>query len=154
MRSREWVENQAAARRGNHYPLLQRDRNASWKGDEASNSAIHKWLNTWHPRRGICDHCGRQDTRTGYAFIRHGEPYTRDPLDYVELCGSCHKRLDGWANGWGTTRPLATHCKHGHELAGDNLGYEKYKSGARRICLECRRERGRRWYQRKREANL
>lgn len=34
-----------------------------------------------------------------------------------------------------------THCKHGHELSGDNLRME----GSKRACKECKRRRTREW---------
>jgi hypothetical protein len=42
-----------------------------------------------------------------------------------------------------------THCAHGHELSGDNLLREKSRPG-RRVCRQCKSERHKRWYARKR----
>lgn len=76
--------------------------NPTWKGDEASESAIHKWLNAHYPKTGICEECGDFGRRTHYAFKRHPEPYTRSRNDYRELCSSCHRRFDGFTadQGW------------------------------------------------------
>lgn len=72
---------------------------ASWKGDDAQYQAIHLWLRRWNPKTGICDHCGenvgpRGHTGTHFAFKFHGEPYTRNREDYIELCPRCHNRMD------------------------------------------------------------
>jgi len=32
--------------------------------------------------------------KTDYAFLRYPHPYTRDILDYIELCRSCHVTFD------------------------------------------------------------
>jgi hypothetical protein len=60
--------------------------------------AIHLWLQTWHPKIGICEECGKNcaGTRKGthHAFLRHPEPHTRDRSDYAELCPACHVKLD------------------------------------------------------------
>jgi hypothetical protein len=73
------------------------ERNPSWRGDAVGYNAIHSWLSRRHPRRGVCDHCGKS-TPTQYAFLRHPEPHTRQREDYAELCSSCHLKLD-YASG-------------------------------------------------------
>lgn len=57
----------------------------------------HDFLARHFPKRGICAECSRSG-KTDYAFLRHGEPYTRNRRDYRELCRSCHMRFD-YANG-------------------------------------------------------
>lgn len=37
---------------------------------------------------------------------------------------------------------MATHCKHGHELSGDNLRITHRKRGDERVCLACQARRG------------
>jgi hypothetical protein len=84
------------------------DRNSAWKGDSASEWAIHKWIRKHYPPTGTCEECGEAPepttfmqggkiiTRSGteYAFLRHPDPYTRDRSDYRELCRPCHWELD------------------------------------------------------------
>lgn len=45
----------------------------------------------------------------------------------------------------------ATHCKHGHELSGDNVRINS-RTG-QRVCRACNNERVRRWKQESRHAN-
>lgn len=51
-------------------------------------------------------------------------------------------------SGFAAVNAAKTHCIHGHLLAGDNLRIDR--EGKRR-CEECRRERNRRWRERKRQ---
>lgn len=94
-RSPEHIANQARVRVGRAIPSLRAENHPFWKGGTASYSAIHKWLNEYHPKQGTCEHCGTTERRTEYAFKRHGDPYTRDRGDYLELCTRCHKAFDG-----------------------------------------------------------
>lgn len=43
---------------------------------------------------------------------------------------------------------VQTHCKHGHQLAGDNLAVKAIDGSTRRVCIACRRTQGRRSYDR------
>lgn len=45
-----------------------------------------------------------------------------------------------------------THCKHGHELSGDNVYYRKRAAGGR-ACVECKRRSCRDYRARKKKAN-
>ena len=49
--------------------------------DDADASAIHMWLNRWHPKTGVCEECDRK-ARTDYAYRHHPKPYTRNRDDY------------------------------------------------------------------------
>lgn len=42
-----------------------------------------------------------------------------------------------------------THCKHGHELTGENVYFDNSK-GKARLCRECTRRRGREYWRKKR----
>jgi hypothetical protein len=112
-KSPEHVRKVAESLRGR--PGLKGPDNPTWKGDEAGESAIHKWLNDRHPKTGLCDECGVGGRLTHYAFKKHPEPYTRDRNDCRELCSACHRRFDGytadqgWHNaGWEKRRQRAT----------------------------------------------
>lgn len=61
-----------------------------WRGDNYYYST-HKWLATHHEKAGACSKCGKEG-KTDWANIS-GE-YKRDIADYVELCRSCHVRMD------------------------------------------------------------
>lgn len=65
----------------------------SWKGDDASYSAIHRWIGRHFPRVGRCEYCGGTDKPTCYASADHR--YTRNRTDWFELCYRCHSWFDG-----------------------------------------------------------
>jgi hypothetical protein len=77
------------------YPMDARanEGNPAWKGDEASYSAIHKWLSRHCEKEGVCEECGREG-RTEWAFLRWPKPVTRLREDYRELCRRCHQDFD------------------------------------------------------------
>lgn len=62
------------------------------KGVSTKPGAIHKWLRHWYPLTGVCETCGATG-RTSYASLTQ-HIYTRNRLDYAELCSSCHLKLD------------------------------------------------------------
>lgn len=49
-------------------------------------------------------------------------------------------------------RPMATHCKRGHELSGENLVVRQHNGRAERLCVTCSRERGRAYHARARAS--
>jgi hypothetical protein len=53
---------------------------------------LHQWINRHFPRTGQCEKCGGTG-KTEYASIDH--TYTRNRADWLELCRSCHLRVDG-----------------------------------------------------------
>jgi hypothetical protein len=61
-------------------------------------SSIHFRINRDHPKKGVCEWCGRRrkDDERAFqlAFKRHPQPYTENREDYMELCMSCHVKLD------------------------------------------------------------
>lgn len=56
-------------------------------------SAVHEHLRVHHPKSGECQKCHAR-RHTEYALI-HGKTYSRNRLDYLELCVPCHRRYDG-----------------------------------------------------------
>ena len=66
--------------------------NSSWKGDEAGQVALHRWLRVHHQKKEICSKCGKQGY-TEYANIK-GHNYTRNIEDYMEMCKPCHTEYD------------------------------------------------------------
>lgn len=85
------------SRRGEMFPTG--EGTTSWKGDEATSSALHAWLRRHYPPTGICEECEEdvgthKPTGTHYAFRHHPKPHTRDRDDYRELCPSCHATFD------------------------------------------------------------
>jgi len=71
-----------------------------WKGNNASYSAIHKWL---VKNYGIADHCDNKDClkinskRYEYA-LKIGFKYTHNRECYAQLCIPCHRSYDSRLN--------------------------------------------------------
>jgi hypothetical protein len=74
--------------------LSEKEVHPLWKGDEAAITTKHIWLDRHFPKKGRCERCFKSG-KTDRAFLRYPRPYTRDPLDYIELCRSCHMTFDG-----------------------------------------------------------
>jgi len=64
-----------------------------WKGDDAKQGSLHRWLRAHYPKTGRCEQCWRM-RKTDYAFLRFPRAYTRDIRDYMELCIPCHREFD------------------------------------------------------------
>lgn len=65
---------------------------SAWRGDEASYSAIHKWVNKHFNKPTKCKQCGN-DRYIDWANVS-GE-YKRIESDWIPLCRSCHFYYDG-----------------------------------------------------------
>jgi hypothetical protein len=68
------------------------DKNPRYKGNEASQEVIHKWVIKMKPKPEGCENCGRKRRLTLANLKKH--KYTRNPEDYKWLCYSCHKKQD------------------------------------------------------------
>ncbi len=64
-----------------------------WKGDKATYSAIHKWVQRNKNKADCCVKCGKIG-RLELANIS-GE-YKREIDDYEYLCCKCHRDKDKW----------------------------------------------------------
>ena len=66
----------------------------SWKGDDATYTALH---NRVYRRRGKADHCeqcGKDDPAERYEWAqKHGTDGT-DVNDYIPMCVPCHRTYD------------------------------------------------------------
>ena len=69
------------------------ERNGQWRGGGVGYRSLHEWMRVNFPLAGTCEHCGRSDKPTEYASVGH--TYTRSRADWLELCRSCHRRMDG-----------------------------------------------------------
>jgi hypothetical protein len=63
-----------------------------WKGENASYSAIHKWLRVNYGKATVCVMCGKAEGRLHWANKDHS--YRRTIDDYMPLCPPCHKEHD------------------------------------------------------------
>lgn len=70
------------------------ERNASWKGAQATYKAFHIRLRTLRGRPKKCEVCGTTDADRSYDWANLTGRYD-DPDDYQRMCRSCHRKYDG-----------------------------------------------------------
>jgi hypothetical protein len=68
------------------------ERNASWKGDEASYAAFHRRLYALHGKPSECSQCGTTEA-SHYDYASLSGQY-HDLSDYAPMCRSCHAKYD------------------------------------------------------------
>lgn len=68
------------------------DQNSNWKGDFASYSAIHFWINNHKPKPALCERCQKE---LPHDCANISGEYRRDVNDYEWLCRRCHMKEDG-----------------------------------------------------------
>ena len=62
--------------------------------ENASYSAIHKWLTKWKGKAFGCNRCGTKKKRR-YEWSNISGKCKRELLDYESLCVPCHRAKDG-----------------------------------------------------------
>lgn len=68
--------------------------NHYWKGNKASYSALHKWVNRWKGKPKICIDCSItcKERTIWWSNINH--KYRRILSDYEARCVPCHRKYD------------------------------------------------------------
>jgi hypothetical protein len=66
-------------------------RNAGWKADEATYTALHLRVQSARGKPSLCEWCG--ETRGRFEWANLTGLYT-DVSDYARLCVSCHRTYD------------------------------------------------------------
>jgi len=113
-----------------------------WKGDKASYVAKHMWIIKHYGNAKKCsnnpDHRAKR-----YEWANKSGKYKRDISDYIELCPSCHRKMDHDRKALlrGNGKMV---CKHGHPWTDENIyvdprGYRNCKQ-CRRVSAERRRK--------------
>lgn len=69
-----------------------REKNASWKGQDAGKHALHRRLYAMHGKPGQCSVCGTT-TAKAFDYANLSGQYV-DPADYAPMCRSCHATYD------------------------------------------------------------
>lgn len=64
-----------------------------WKGDKASYYAKHMWISKHYGKASKCEKCGSL-TANRYEWANVSGEYKRERSDYMELCTSCHQKMD------------------------------------------------------------
>jgi hypothetical protein len=76
-------------------PSIQQDGAYQWRGENASYSAIHMWLDRYFGHEKIeCEECEATSTRLQWAFRGCNGGFSRRREEYRILCPSCHRRFD------------------------------------------------------------
>lgn len=65
-----------------------------WKGEKASYSAKHYWISRKLGKPQKCTSCGTIEAKK-FEWANVNQQYKRDINDYIRLCTSCHRRMDG-----------------------------------------------------------
>lgn len=71
-----------------------------WKGDKASYSSKHKWIQKHWIKTGVCENCGKSPQPFGgrkWGIQWHsldGEYNREDRKTWLELCKTCHNKFD------------------------------------------------------------
>lgn len=68
------------------------EKNNNWKGEDASYTAKHIWINSNHGSANKCELCSTNVKR--YHWSNLDNKYSRDIKDWIQLCPSCHKKFD------------------------------------------------------------
>jgi len=77
-------------------------KNPTWKGEEASYSAKHKWLKFNYGKADYCENrkepflsfkCSKKSKNYQWAKV-HGKQHDHKRENYRKLCISCHKKYD------------------------------------------------------------
>jgi len=100
-----------------------------YKGEAAGYVAKHMWIYKMYGMASRCVLCNTL-TASRYEWANVSGKYLRCREDYIELCPSCHRRLD-----------YGDKCKRGHQFNIENT-YITPKGW--RQCRICQRDRERR----------
>jgi len=75
-----------------------------WKGDDVSYSGLHYWISRKLGKPRVCEMCGTK-TAKKYEWANISGEYKRDKNDFIRLCVSCHRKMDGHSiKAWNTRR--------------------------------------------------
>lgn len=75
-------------------PLTSDEQHWAWKGDKVGYNALHDWVRRKKGTPLKCEKCGTEKSKK-FEWANISGKYKRVLTDWVRLCGSCHKKMDG-----------------------------------------------------------
>lgn len=96
--SKEHRKKMSLSHKGKCQPWMSNKNHPSWKGENATYSALHHWIKKWKGNPQQCSICGKNGKKNGrnwsihWANIDHS--YKRNFDDFIPLCGNCHTKYD------------------------------------------------------------
>lgn len=115
------------------------DKARRWKGENAGYVAKHMWI-TKHYGKASCCEFNTEHKNKRFEWANLSGRYLRDRSDYIQLCPSCHRKMD-------LSKPF---CKHGHLYTPENT----YLSpNGWRNCRVCLSESKKKWREKHAKAN-
>lgn len=113
------------------------EKSRRWKENDASYSAKHHWILKHYGKASKCEKCGSKNCKR-YEWANISGEYKRDISDYMQLCPSCHRKMD----------LNKKYCPKGHEYNEKNTYINKF---GWKCCRICRAESQRRYYKKCKE---
>ncbi len=112
------------------------DSNA-WKGDSAKYISHHTWIHNNYGKATKCEAC-KGTGKKKYEWANISGTYIRDISDYMQMCPSCHRKMDFSRTG---------KCRKGHQMTPENT-YNR--PDGNKACRRCGIEATMRYIQKKR----
>jgi len=79
--------------KGLKMPKNTEEKNGQWRGDVASYSAKHHWVQHKFGKANSCELCKNKNAKR-YEWANVSRTYKRERSDWVQLCKSCHCIVD------------------------------------------------------------
>lgn len=64
-----------------------------WSGDNIGYRGVHNWIQKHYGNPEYCEHC-KKSSKKRYEWANISGKYLRNPIDWLRLCTSCHKKYD------------------------------------------------------------
>lgn len=111
----------------------------NYKGDEVGYGGLHDWIRIHY---GKANHCNNDIAHKGKKFhwANISGNYLRNIKDWVQLCPSCHIKLD--------KKSCRIVCKNNHQVLGENLWINNRND---RVCKKCKKNNAHQEYIKHRE---
>jgi hypothetical protein len=69
------------------------EKHYGWKGDNIKYRSLHGWIVNNYGKADHCDKCKTKNAKV-YDWANISGEYKRDKSDYIQLCRSCHIKMD------------------------------------------------------------